>query len=69
MEYQNLTDRISAVYQNNKNISQSIPALKLLMSELNLCKPVALPPMYSTEEDEKNGIINQFKNELKTVSI
>jgi 4-hydroxy-tetrahydrodipicolinate synthase len=69
LEYQDLTDKISAIYQNNRNISQSIPALKVLMSELNLCKPVALPPMYPTNESEISSLIHLFRNELKTVSV
>jgi dihydrodipicolinate synthase/N-acetylneuraminate lyase len=52
---QNKADKISEIYQKDRNISQSIPALKVMMSTKGLCKTYVMPPMYelSSEESEK----------------
>jgi len=54
-ELQNIANNISEIYQKDRNVSQSIPALKVMMSTKNLCKHNVLPPMYelSNEEVEK----------------
>lgn len=39
-------NRITEIYQRDRNISESIPALKVIMNEYGLCKTHVLPPMY-----------------------
>jgi 4-hydroxy-tetrahydrodipicolinate synthase len=52
---QSKADQISEIYQKDRNVSQSIPALKVMMSSKGLCKTFVMPPMYelSSEENEK----------------
>ena len=61
---QQLTDKISLIYQKDKKLNHSLPALKVLMSELGLCKPHAMPPMYDTVQDEQIQLKAQIRLEL-----
>jgi dihydrodipicolinate synthase/N-acetylneuraminate lyase len=67
--YQEKTDKISAIYQKDRNISQSIPALKIIMSEYQLCKHFVLPPMYLPDNDEIINLKQQIREELSGVDI
>jgi 4-hydroxy-tetrahydrodipicolinate synthase len=52
---------ISGYCQRNRNLSESIPALKVLMAMKNLCGTEVLPPMVKlTDEEEVN-----YRNEMK----
>lgn len=53
---QDLTNKISKVYQQDKNISESIPALKVLMSVFGLCEPYVLSPMEMPGETEQKEL-------------
>jgi dihydrodipicolinate synthase/N-acetylneuraminate lyase len=55
-ELQEKADKISEVYQKDKNLSQSIPALKIMMSEYKLCQSYVLPPMYELDKSEQKTI-------------
>jgi dihydrodipicolinate synthase/N-acetylneuraminate lyase len=44
-DLQALTNRVSNLYQENRNLSRSLAALKDLMSELELCQAYVLPPL------------------------
>jgi 4-hydroxy-tetrahydrodipicolinate synthase len=59
-KFQEQTNAISEVYQKDRNISESIPALKIIMSEYGLCQPYVMPPMYQPS----NGEIDQLKLEI-----
>ncbi|MBN1184873.1 MAG: dihydrodipicolinate synthase family protein [Bacteroidales bacterium] len=61
---QEITNQISEIYQLNRNISQSIPALKVMMHVKGLCKPCVLPPMYELEKDEVETIIGMTKEQM-----
>jgi len=52
-ELQEKTNKISEIYQKDRNLSQSIPALKIMMSAFGLCQPFVLPPMYGLEAKEQ----------------
>lgn len=67
-KYQDQTDVVGEVYQYQKNISESIPALKVIMSEYGLCKPFVMPPMYELEIKEQKKLKQQIKEVLKTLS-
>jgi dihydrodipicolinate synthase/N-acetylneuraminate lyase len=56
MELQTLTDKISEIYQKERNLSQSIPALKVLMNTYGLCKPHVMPPMYDLSVQDQEYI-------------
>ena len=59
---QKLTDDISAVYQKNRSLNQSLPALKVMMNALNLCEPYVLPPLEMSNDDEKQLILEEMKS-------
>lgn len=64
-EIQTLTNNISEVYQKGRGINESIPALKVIMSEFGLCKPVALPPMFAPEAAEQDKLKEIIRGELE----
>ncbi len=59
------TDRISSLYQKNRKLNRSLPALKVLLSIHNLCGPQVLPPLYRMEEKEENSYYQEMKSELQ----
>lgn len=69
---QQLTNRISALYQGNRILSEAIPALKMLMSVKGLCGPQVMPPMQKMDtETEKifraETVLNLFNLESEQV--
>lgn len=50
---QNQADEISSIYQNDRTLSQSLAALKVVMSALDLCQPHVLPPLLPLSRDEE----------------
>jgi len=58
-ELQDRTNEISEIYQKDKNLSQSIPALKTMMSVYGLCEPYVMPPMYTLEMSEQKRIAEE----------
>ncbi|RZA06022.1 MAG: dihydrodipicolinate synthase family protein [Moraxellaceae bacterium] len=59
---QNKADDISNLYQKDKILSRSLPALKAMMSAYHLCTPAVLPPFAELGEDESKAIITQLLN-------
>jgi 4-hydroxy-tetrahydrodipicolinate synthase len=60
-ELQRLTDAISEVYQKGRLLSQSLPALKVMMNTLNLCESYVLPPLEMCTDEEKKDIVEAMK--------
>lgn len=56
MECQVKADEISEIYQKDRNLSQSIPALKMMMAARGLCQPFVMPPLYSLDEQDQEKI-------------
>jgi dihydrodipicolinate synthase/N-acetylneuraminate lyase len=68
---QEKSDVISKVYQENQILCNSIPILKLLLSNYNLCsKNVAMPMIAVSGADEKIVFekINNYGNDLKSLN-
>ena len=63
------TNKVSALYQQNRDLSHSIPALKTMMEIERLCSSTVLPPMYPMGEREKEDYVEQIKNELKHLNL
>lgn len=61
------TNIISEIYQKGKYINDSIPALKVLLSEYDLCQPYAIPPLTSTGEAEQKVLRTAIKTTLPTI--
>lgn len=66
-ELQELTNKISEIYQKDRSLSRSIPALKVMMSVYGLCEPYALPPMYTMEPEEQKIVKDQTHKMLDIV--
>lgn len=65
---QQVTDELSLIYQKDRKLNASLPALKVLMSELGLCKPYAIPPMYEIEQDEQMKLKAELRQTMKKLS-
>lgn len=55
-------DEISSIYQKDKILSRSLPALKTMMSAYGLCEPAVLPPFLAVDAIESEQIINQLRS-------
>jgi 4-hydroxy-tetrahydrodipicolinate synthase len=59
--YQNKTDEIAKIYQKGKTLSESLPALKIMMNSLGLCESYVLPPLLESSESVRKDIIKQVQ--------
>lgn len=66
---QELTDEISLIYQKNRKLNTSLPALKVLMEALNLCNSYVIPPMYNIVQDEQLKLKTQIGDILKKIKV
>ncbi|MBN2273148.1 MAG: dihydrodipicolinate synthase family protein [Bacteroidales bacterium] len=62
---QQQADIITNLYIKDRNISEAIPALKVLMAEYGLCKTVVLPPMYEADAQAQLKLRSLIRNILK----
>jgi dihydrodipicolinate synthase/N-acetylneuraminate lyase len=62
---QKITDDLSLIYQKDRKLNSSLPALKVLMSALGLCQPHAMPPMYNIVQDDQNDLKSQIRVALE----
>ncbi len=51
-------DKISEIYQKDRTLSYSLPALKVMMSAFGLCQSCMLPPMFQLAADDEQNIKN-----------
>jgi dihydrodipicolinate synthase/N-acetylneuraminate lyase len=68
-DFQEKTDRLSLLYQENRDLSHSIPALKVMMSALQLCSPEVLPPMYRMEPQIEKYYYDEVVWKLNSMEI
>jgi dihydrodipicolinate synthase/N-acetylneuraminate lyase len=54
---QNETNEIARIYQGGRSLGESLQALKVMMNELGLCQPVAIPPLSEISLEEKDEIL------------
>jgi 4-hydroxy-tetrahydrodipicolinate synthase len=66
---QHLTNNISRLYQEGRVLSESIPALKVLMSLKKLCGKEVVPPMYRMKEDEERCYLDDMNAKLKELNV
>lgn len=55
------TNEIAQIYQNGRTLGESLQALKVMMSALDLCQPYAIPPLTNLSIDEQNSILKATK--------
>lgn len=70
-ELQQFTNYLSALYQKDRNLSESLAALKVIMAVQGLCGTQMMPPIYRMDETEekqyKNAVKETFANQIKKV--
>lgn len=66
---QQQTDQISGLYQNGRDLSHSLVALKVLMSMKNLCGTQVLPPLFRMEDEEELQYREQMLVEFTNLKI
>ena len=59
---QKRTDAISLVYQKDRILSESLPALKVLMKSIDLCEKYVLPPFTLLKNEDEKRIIENLNN-------
>ncbi len=64
-KWQQITDELSLIYQKDRKLNSSLPALKVLMSALDLCQPHAMPPMYNIVQDDQIILKSQIREALE----
>lgn len=58
---QNISMEIAEIYQKDKILSQSLPALKIMMNEAGLCGTKVLLPFTQLDKEEEDKIRKQTK--------
>jgi dihydrodipicolinate synthase/N-acetylneuraminate lyase len=61
-DLQEQTDRVSAMYQKNRSLGQSLAALKAAMHVLELCGPTVLPPLVTLGQEDIAAIKKQMES-------
>jgi dihydrodipicolinate synthase/N-acetylneuraminate lyase len=59
------TNLLSELYQKNRDLSQSIPALKSIMAAMGMCRPDVLPPLYRMDAETEKEFTNQVSTDIK----
>jgi 4-hydroxy-tetrahydrodipicolinate synthase len=59
-ELQEKTNELGRIYQKGRVLSQSLPALKVIMHELGLSGEAVLPPMLKPGAEEKADILDKL---------
>lgn len=59
-ELQEQTNELGRIYQKGRVLSQSLPALKVIMNELGLCGEAVLPPALPVGAEEKADILDKL---------
>ena len=52
-------DQISALYQSNRILSNSLSAFKVMLAAYHLCEPHVLPPLYRLPETEEEQLMQE----------
>ena len=65
LQLQNETDTISKVYQKDRILSQSLPALKVIMNSIGLCDPYVLSPLLMLDKAEADSIIHNYNEHVE----
>jgi 4-hydroxy-tetrahydrodipicolinate synthase len=68
-EIQELTNTIAAYCQKGRNISQSIPAMKVLMAIKGLCGTQVLPPMIKMNPQEELEYVAQMRDAMEKTNV
>lgn len=68
-QLQRETNEIAKIYQAGRSLGESLQALKVMMSEICLCKPVAIPPLSELSEEDQKEILAETKKIVEKYTI
>ncbi len=60
-ELQELMGDISAIYQKNRGLGDSLAALKVMLRAMDICEIYMMPPLSNMNESEQSTIISQMQ--------
>lgn len=63
-KFQKTTNELSSLYQKGRSLSESLVALKVIMSIKGLCGTEMMPPIYGMEPGEELMFRNEVEREL-----
>jgi 4-hydroxy-tetrahydrodipicolinate synthase len=63
------TDEIAKIYQNGRTLGESLQALKVMLSALDLCQPIAIPPLTNLPFEEQQEILKATKRIMQKYQI
>ena len=59
-KFQEKSEELSELVQNNRTMTRTIPELKAIMNHLDICTPYVLPPLEALSEKEAKILIHNF---------
>jgi dihydrodipicolinate synthase/N-acetylneuraminate lyase len=68
-ELQERINRISSLYLENRNLGQTLIALKMLMYIKGLCEPHMLPPLYRMKAEEEKDFVRKAREEFELLGV
>jgi 4-hydroxy-tetrahydrodipicolinate synthase len=68
-ELQETINRISALYLENRNLGETLVALKVLMYVKGFCEPHMLPPLYRMKAAEEEEYIKRARKEFELLGV
>jgi len=69
LHLQKVTDDIAGIYQKDRNLGESLQALKVMMSELGLCEPNAIPPLQTLDISLQETIRKSTRNVMEKYNL
>ena len=65
LRLQKETDEIAGIYQKGRILGESLQALKVMMSEMKLCEPHAIPPLQALDLKSEEAVREATRQFLK----
>ena len=69
MRLQQQTDEIARIYQDGRSLGESLQALKVMMNELGLCEPYAIPPLQNLDGPSQERIRELTRQVVKKYNL
>lgn len=66
---QDQTDEIAGIYQDGMSLGDSLQALKVMMNEMGLCEPYAIPPLQTCDPLSQERIREETRKIMKKYNI
>ena len=63
------SDDIAGIYQKDRNLGESLQVLKVMMSELGLCEPNAIPPLQTLDISSQESIREKTRKAMEKYNI